>query len=170
MTTVVDDDDLTAGPASLPANIRIDDDRWHRHDPVALADMVLTALSVSREAPEWPASTDILFTDDDTLAGLNQKFRGKDGTTNVLSFPSGEPCEPGDTCFLGGIALAFGQTEREARERGIPFTHHATHLTLHGLLHLLGYDHEEDDEREEMERIEIELLANLGVPNPYEGS
>jgi probable rRNA maturation factor len=169
MTTVIDDD-LTAGPAALHASVRIADDRWQRHDPVALADMVLTTLSVSPQAPRCAASSDILFANDDTLADLNLRFRSKEGATNVLSFPSGEECLPGASCFLGGIALAFEQTEREASERGIPFPHHVTHLTLHGLLHLLGYDHERDDEREEMERIEIDLLGGLGIPNPYEGS
>lgn len=169
MTKVIDDD-LIVGPASLRASIRIDDDRWHGHDPAVLADMVLTSLSVSRQAPRCPASSDVLFTDDDTLADLNLRFRGKVGTTNVLSFPSGETCGPGETCFLGGIALAFGQTEREAKERGIPFPHHAAHLTLHGFLHLLGMDHEDEGERREMERIEIEFLGGFGIPNPYEGS
>jgi probable rRNA maturation factor len=164
------DEDLTAGPPSLSASVRVVDARWLAIAPVDLAGRVLTAVAASGAAPPEPASCDILFADDETLAGLNRRFRGKEGSTNVLSFPSDDPPSPGEARFLGGIALAFGRAEREAEERGIPFGHHATHLTLHGLLHLLGHDHEADDERAEMERIEIELLGGLGIPNPYEGS
>jgi probable rRNA maturation factor len=132
--------------------------------------MVLTAISASSAAPDCIACSEVLFADDDTLADLNSRFRDKDGPTNVLSFPSGEPCVRGERCFIGSVALAFDTMEREARERGIPLTHHTTHLTLHGILHLLGYDHEVDAERDEMEALEIDLLAGLGLPNPYEGS
>jgi probable rRNA maturation factor len=169
MMPTLDDEDVTAGPASLPASVRVADHRWQGLDPVAVADMVLTALSASGAAPDCPASIDILFADDATLADLNRRYRGKDGPTNVLSFPSGEPCIHGEPCFLGGIALAFETMEREARQRAIPLTHHATHLTLHGLLHLLGHDHEVEAEREAMERLEITLLSGLGIPDPYDG-
>jgi len=167
MTPTLEDEDDVAGPASLPATVRVDDDRWQGVGPAELVDVVLTALSVCEAAPDGPASADVLFADDATLADLNSRFRGKDGATNVLSFPSGEPSRPGERRFLGGIALAYETMEREARERGIPLAHHTTHLTLHGLLHLLGHDHEEEAGRERMERLEIDLLAGLGIPNPY---
>jgi probable rRNA maturation factor len=161
---------VTVGPVSLSAAVRVDDARWETADPVAIAEMVLAAVSASDAASDGTASCEILYTDDDTLADLNRRFRGKDGPTNVLAFPSGERCGPTAPCFLGSIAIAFGRTSQEARGQGIPLTHHATHLTLHGLLHLLGYDHEARAERMAMERQEITILAGLGIPNPYEGS
>ena len=170
MNPAADDDDILAGPEAFEASVRIEDMRWQGSNPAGIAGQVLSALATSPEGPEGEAACDILFADDATLADLNERFRGKTGTTNVLSFPSGEPFVAGEPLFLGGIALAYGQTEREASERGIPFAHHATHLTLHGILHLLGHDHIVEAEREEMERIEIELLETMGVPNPYEGS
>ena len=88
----------------------------------------------------------------------------------MLAFPSGEAVERAVPAFLGGIALSYDRVIAEAVERGIPETAHATHLTLHGLLHLLGYDHETDAEREEMERVEVAILAGLGIDDPYEGS
>ncbi|MCF3936418.1 rRNA maturation RNase YbeY [Acuticoccus sp. M5D2P5] len=164
------DEDVTAGPASLPASVRVDDERWSTSDPIGLADVVLTALSASSVAPAFPASADILFTSNDVMADLNARYRGKDGPTNVLAFPSGEAPMAGVPLSLGGIALGFERAEQEARERAIPLTHHATHLTLHGMLHLLGFDHEDEAERVEMERVEINILGGLGIPNPYEGS
>lgn len=164
------DEDETAGPTSFQASIRISDPRWAKMDPVAISDMVLTALAASSSAPHCNASADILFADDPTLQDLNCRFREKDAPTNVLAFPSGEPLEGVAACFLGGIALSFERVEMESRERGISLTDHATHLTLHGLLHLLGFDHIVDEDREEMERVEVNLLSGLGIADPYEGS
>ena len=164
------EEDVTAGPANLQASVRIADGRWATLTPAALADIVLAAIAGSSVAPNFPASCDMLFTGDIEMADLNGRFRQKDNATNVLAFPSGEPCDAGIPSFLGGIALSFDRVGVEAGERGIPVTDHATHLTLHGMLHLLGYDHEVDVEREEMERVEVSILAGLGIKDPYEGS
>ena len=105
----------------------------------------------------------ILLTDDESVRELNGQFRGKDTATNVLSFPA--PPNPED--HLGDIALAFGVCAREAAEQGKPLGHHLQHLTVHGVLHLLGYDHIGDDDAEAMEGLERAVLAGLGVPDPY---
>ena len=105
----------------------------------------------------------ILLTDDATVQALNRQFRAKDSPTNVLSFPA--PPNPED--HLGDVALAYGVCAREATDQGKPFGHHLQHLTVHGVLHLLGYDHIGDDEAEAMEGLERVVLAGLGVPDPY---
>ena len=105
----------------------------------------------------------VMLTDDDTVADLNQRFRGKAGPTNVLSFPA--PANPEGQ--IGDIALAYGVCAREAAEQGKTLSQHLMHLTVHGVLHLLGYDHEDDGEAEAMEALERSILESLGVPDPY---
>jgi probable rRNA maturation factor len=106
----------------------------------------------------------LLLTDDETIRDLNRRFRQQDRPTNVLSFPAPQNPER----FLGDIALAYGVCAREAREQGKPLTHHLQHLVAHGVLHLLGYDHVSDAQAEEMEGLERAVLAELGIPDPYE--
>jgi probable rRNA maturation factor len=105
----------------------------------------------------------LLLADDARLSALNQQFRRKAGPTNVLSFPSGE-ARGG---FLGDIAIAFETAQREAGECGAPLVDYVVHLALHGLLHLVGYDHETEEEAAIMEGREAALLDELGVYNPY---
>ncbi len=105
----------------------------------------------------------ILLTDDETIADLNLRFRGKAGPTNVLSFPAAASARP----HLGDVALAFGVCAREAQDQGKSLEHHFMHLVAHGVLHLLGYDHETDSEAESMEALERHLLKDLGVRDPY---
>lgn len=116
----------------------------------------------------------ILATDDQRIAGLNQQFRGKAVPTNVLSWPSealagdiGEkPNAPADP-EIGDIALSYQTCAREAAEHGKSVHDHVTHLMLHGFLHLLGYDHENDEDATVMEGLEIKALETLGIENPY---
>lgn len=110
----------------------------------------------------------LLFTDDAHIATLNREWRGKDGPTNVLSFPAFE-IAPGDPFppMLGDVVLAFETVSREAGLDGKPFDHHLTHLIVHGLLHLLGHDHENEEEAEAMEAFERAALARLAIPDPY---
>lgn len=141
----------------------IENEAWPRalDDPEALAGRCFDAAR-ARE-PRLAGSVALLMADDELLRGLNARFRGKDRPTNVLSFPSGEVA-PG---FLGDIALAYETAAREARERGLGLAAHVSHLIVHGLLHLVGYDHEGEAEAAEMEGLEIEILDAMGISNPY---
>ena len=140
-------------------DIEIEDEAWSAALPQAEA----VVLAAAQAALEARGGVTILLTDDDSVAELNERFRGKAGPTNVLSFPA--PDNPED--HLGDIALAWGVCAREAAEQGKPIAHHLQHLVAHGVLHLLGYDHLTEAEAEEMEALERRILAGLGVPDPY---
>jgi probable rRNA maturation factor len=117
----------------------------------------------------------VKFTSDDEVQSLNRDYRGKDQPTNVLSFPMIAPdlietvtnTDDGEV-LLGDIVLAYGICAREAGARHIAVEAHATHLIVHGTLHLLGYDHMNDGEAEAMEALEQAIMASLGLHNPYE--
>lgn len=110
----------------------------------------------------------ILLTDDAAVRDLNVRFRGADAPTNVLAFPAApNPEDAPHHMHLGDVALAFGVCEREAVDQGKPLADHLRHLVIHGVLHLLGYDHQDDAQATAMESRERELLAGLGVPDPY---
>jgi probable rRNA maturation factor len=109
----------------------------------------------------------ILLTDDAAVRELNRLWRGKDNPTNVLSFPADLPTLPGEPRHIGDIALAYETLSREAQAEGKTLAHHMAHLVVHGVLHLLGHDHERDDEAEAMEAAEISALEALGIANPY---
>lgn len=104
----------------------------------------------------------VVFADDQEVQNLNKTFRHKDKPTNVLSFPSEEKGE------LGDIILAYETVVQEAQMSGISPLHHTLHLVIHGFLHLLGYDHENENEAKEMENMEIRILKALNIKNPYE--
>lgn len=105
----------------------------------------------------------VLLTDDEAVRDINARFRDRDRPTNVLSFPAAESAFP----HLGDLTLACGVCAREAVEQGKTLSDHLSHLVVHGVLHLLGRDHEDDAEAEEMEAEERSILASLGVADPY---
>jgi probable rRNA maturation factor len=123
------------------------------------------------DADTGDAELAVMLTDDAGIRTLNTNWRGIDKPTNVLSFPALQPPgghEPDDAPrMLGDIAIAFETMRREADEEQKPFDHHLSHLAVHGFLHLVGYDHENDGEAEAMESLERDILALLGIPDPY---
>ena len=120
-----------------------------------------------------PVEISVRLTSDEQVRALNAEWRGKDKPTNVLSFPLAEADEldnargEGPDLMLGDIVLAKGVCEREAAEKAIPVERHAAHLLVHGTLHLLGYDHMDDDQAADMEGREVRALARLGIDDPY---
>ena len=143
-------------------DVIVEEPAWEAAEPAAaaLAEIAATAVLIHERRGEPDIA--ILLTADARVARLNGDFRGKDAPTNVLSFPA-----PEDAAQLGDIALAFGVCAREAAEQDKTLAHHLQHLTAHGVLHLLGYDHESEAEAEAMEAKERVILAGLGVPDPY---
>jgi rRNA maturation RNase YbeY len=142
---------------------QMDDPRWIAalgHDVQAFAAHVTTVVDSFFEPKGETFAA--LFTSDEAVKALNAQWRGKDTPTNVLSFPA-----PETAGTLGDIALAYETCAREADEQGKSLKDHATHLLVHGLLHLLGYDHEADDDAAEMEGLEKDILARLGIADPY---
>ena len=152
----------------MPLEIAIirNDDAWPEDlDPLAER-AVFEALKQSKAKLKGAAELSILLTDDAEQHELNQQWRGKDSSTNVLSFPQIEPFGA-VTGILGDITLARETVEREAIEQGVTLSEHFTHLVVHGFLHILGYDHLTDAEALQMESLETAILASLGVADPY---
>jgi probable rRNA maturation factor len=123
------------------------------------------------DADTGEAELAVMLTDDAGIRTLNDNWRGIDKPTNVLSFPALPPTGPAGPDdaprMLGDIAIAYETTRKEADDEQKPFDHHLSHLAVHGFLHLIGYDHEAEDDAEAMEALETEILAQLGIPDPY---
>lgn len=147
-------------------------DCWQNEpDADAVIQRAIAAAAESIDDDVGEAELAVMLTDDPGIRTLNNNWRGIDKPTNVLSFPALQPegaRKPGDAPrMLGDIAIAYETTRREADAEGKPFEHHLSHLAIHGFLHLIGYDHENDVDAEEMESLETEILERLGIPDPY---
>ncbi|HWB45822.1 MAG TPA: rRNA maturation RNase YbeY [Hyphomicrobiaceae bacterium] len=136
-----------------------------RRGSIEAAGAALAAHPRCRQARSSEAS--IVLASDDFVKALNNAYRGKNSATNVLSFPFQVPPGGESARYLGDVVLACETLQREAAEQGISSKHHLQHLVIHGLLHLLGFDHVAPAEAEDMESLEAQLLDALGVADPY---
>lgn len=174
-------DSLSEGPGDTPGaeaqcwldvDVLLDAGVWPEFDDlsgsIAAAARALAAHRAFDDCP--PATAAIALSSDATVHRLNAEYRGKDKPTNVLSFPAPNAFAGTDddaAMVLGDIVLAEETVRSEAADLALPLADHVRHLAVHGILHLLGYDHETDDEAGEMEALEIEILASIGVADPY---
>ena len=147
-------------------------DCWHA-EPDAKT-VILRAINAAAgmvDTGVGEAELAVMLTDDAGIRTLNNNWRGQDKPTNVLSFPALQPPAgraPQDAPrMLGDIAIAYETVRREADDEQKPFDHHLSHLAIHGFLHLVGYDHEKNADAEAMETLEREILARIGIPDPY---
>lgn len=165
----------------MNCDLVIEDDRWTAAGLPGLAERAILAVVARLGLDVGACEVTVLACDDARIAALNADFRGKPKPTNVLSWPADdraadvpgampEPAEPDPTgaIELGDIAIAYETVAREAEAAGRPLGDHATHLLVHGTLHLLGFDHERDADATLMEGLEIEILGNMGIADPYE--
>lgn len=155
-------------PALPPLEIAVirNAEGWPDHFDVLAENAVLAALAGAKAKVKGAAEISVLLTDDAEQRELNGQWRGKDASTNVLSFPQIEPFGP-VMGILGDITLARETLEREALDLGKSLDDHFTHLMVHGFLHILGYDHIVEDEALQMEGLETQILAGLGIDDPY---
>ncbi len=137
----------------------VEDPAWRRHR--GLTARLEQAAEAARKAAKLRGGFTVLLADDARLKRLNRDFRGKNKPTNVLSFPAGE------TGYAGDIAIAYGVTKKEALAADKRLADHAVHLTVHGVLHLAGHDHETDADARVMEPLEVKILKRLGIADPY---
>ncbi|HLO77532.1 MAG TPA: rRNA maturation RNase YbeY [Magnetospirillum sp.] len=156
--------------------IAVDEESWARALPEveALVEKMAAAALAAADCDlgDGPVEISVVLADDATVQALNREWRGKDKPTNVLSFAAlddeDDARAPGAPLLLGDIILAFETCRDEARHMGKSLSDHFSHLVVHGVLHLLGYDHEDDEaEAEEMERLETAILAQFGIADPY---
>src|ERR1700716_2682642 len=160
-------------PFALPiTEVLVVADCWQTEpDAEAVIDRAIRTTAEIVNAGLGEAELAVMLTDDAGIRTLNSNWRGIDKPTNVLSFPALPPTGPSGPDdaprMLGDIAIAYETTRKEADAEQTPFDHHLSHLAVHGFLHLMGYDHENDDDAEAMETLEQEILAQLGIPDPY---
>jgi probable rRNA maturation factor len=161
-----------ARPALPETEVLIVAECWAAEaDAEAIVHRAIDAAAAFVDADTGNAEIAVMLTDDAGIRTLNRNWRGQDKPTNVLSFPAlqptGKPSPDDPPRMLGDIAIAYETTRREADDEQKPFDHHLSHLAVHGFLHLVGYDHENDADADAMENLERAILAELGIPDPY---
>ncbi|HVX35673.1 MAG TPA: rRNA maturation RNase YbeY [Hyphomicrobium sp.] len=158
----------SAVPRVIEVDVVEDDGNWSAlSDAQTLIEQAAAAVANELGSGAGSGVVAVALSSDASVEVLNGQFRGKPKPTNVLSFPAGEGVPDG---FIGDVILAAETVRREADEQGVPLAHHVQHLVVHGILHLLGYDHISAADAERMEAIEISILSKLGVANPYTGA
>jgi probable rRNA maturation factor len=157
---------MTAPKLQQGIQVVVDDPGWRRFR--GLLPRLKRAAAAAQKAARFPGrvSFTVLLASDAKLKSLNREFRGKDKPTNVLSFPAAANRDG----YRGDIALALGVTRREAKAEGKHLADHASHLVVHGVLHLAGYDHVRLRDAKAMEKLEIAILDRLDIANPYEAA
>ncbi|MCD7058515.1 rRNA maturation RNase YbeY [Pelagibacterium xiamenense] len=153
----------------LEIDIAVEDGDWPEGLEPLAETALRTALEHSGRQLAGPAELSVLLTDDAHQKDLNRQWRGKDSATNVLSFPQIEPDGP-VMGLLGDISLGYETLVRETVELEKPFEHHFVHLLVHGMLHILGFDHVSENEALVMEARETDIMRLLGYPDPYDGT
>jgi probable rRNA maturation factor len=148
--------------STVKIDILIRSDHW-QHTRAASAIVRHAVMRAATTLSTSPAELAVVLTDNSTIRRLNRDWRGIDTATNVLSFPAKNSCGG----HLGDIALAYETIAREARRERKPFAHHLAHLAVHGFLHLVGYNHEDEQEALVMEDAERAILGQLAIPDPY---
>ncbi|CAM5203141.1 hypothetical protein ARD30_22260 [Bosea thiooxidans] len=156
----------------LSLDVRAQSRRWHELGTLAqlrglIGEALAAGLAVAPRKPLPGAELSLLLTDDRRIRVVNRDWRGFDKATNVLSFPAAPPERIAASPLLGDIVLAYETVLREAEAEGKAASDHLRHLVIHGLLHLLGEDHETEAEARRMEALEVAALASLGVADPY---
>ena len=157
---------------ALSVEILVGHQGWERDvtELEALTIQVLNRVAVELKLPD--AELSVCFADDTHITQLNTQFRGKEKPTNILSFQQYDDLEElraaEEPVYLGDLILAYETIKNESNEQDKSFQHHVTHLLIHGFLHLCGFDHEVEDQANEMEGFEIQILSKLGIENPYE--
>jgi probable rRNA maturation factor len=159
--------DAPAIKSPIVVDVAISCPAWRRELPGIVRLARETVRAVLTDAGCGAAEVSLMLSDDAAVRTLNRRWRGKDAPTNVLSFPAGDDAVPGAPRLLGDVVLAFETVAREAEAQAKPLTHHVRHLIVHGVLHLLGHDHERGREATRMENRERRILEAFGVPDPY---
>ncbi len=148
--------------SAVSADIVVESELWSAHPQTEAT--VRAAITAAASHSTQSGEVSILLTDDSSVRELNRQWRGLDKPTNVLSFPAPKTAAG----FLGDIVIAYETLSRESTDEDRDFLHHLTHLTVHGFLHLIGYDHQTDAQADAMEGLESKIMTAMNMPDPWQ--